>query len=468
MRQIGFLKERGISEVEEIGLSFQEWDMISKYTYTKSISFIHNKGFILNFSPQNRLCGVYAVLWAVRKFIEKNDGVRVIINKQKENSVLYVQHINTSPSFLEIPVVAFKDKEKEYRQYLLKCYMEEFKREEKIYRFNIIVFENGEYNLLAVFDHLNMDQYALSIASSSIKRLHDAIIEGKEPIYEPPSFKDYVKRQLEYLSSKRYKRDIDFWNNYLDKDSRYLNYGKSLKVIGEDKPFFETYSDYLKNDKMERLRELSKRFSVSVDTLFFSFFALLGSRYLNIEQFFIVRRYENRLHNEDKELFACCRAELPVLVNIDEEKSFAAFCEENFRESTVVQRHGAVPVLDLERIYKKYSGAKSDKISGLRFGIGQDGFTDVRDIIMRYGEANIADDSVKKNIQIDYTILGGIDIIISKNRDGCAVLTISGKKDFFEGLKSFEMLESEMMALAERLYEEGDMTIAELMGKIRI
>ena len=434
-------------------LSFQQSDMLSKYERYATARALMNVGFVMDFEPDGGSRGIYALMKAVETFVKNNDGSRIRIIGKEDSPGEFSQQFRGRGYIPDVKLFHFDRRDSRYKRFLMKCWTEAFDISECVLHFRIAVFENGEFSLIAVFDHINTDQYALSLAYDSIKRLYTAILNEEDFSGNTPSFADYVDRQLDYLLSKRHRKDVDFWRDYL----------KGLYGIPSavEKTLSDDFTIYRMNRvaKMALLEETAKLFSVSLDTFVFALYAVLCGKYLKQRDLFILRRYLNRINKEDMELFANCRAELPVHAVLSGEKSFKELCMEIQKDSIIVQRHGRIPVLELEKLMSECAGDERKMPVIPVFGVGQEGFNDITKAFTD-PEATDGRETVMSIPGIENKDL---DIQLDLNLNGTVSLTLRGRTGRLEKCSGFAAFADELFEICERLNRDGDLELEQLM-----
>ena len=433
-------------------LSFQQCDMMEKYERYKTARGLMNVGFVMDFPSKDGVRGVYALMRALHEFVGKNDGARIRISESEALPGIPTQQFRGTGYMPDIRILHFKERDNRYKGFLTKCWATPLDLGEGVFSFWIAVFENGEFSLVAVFDHVNTDQYALSLASDSIKKLYTQILNGEEPAYAPPSFVDFIDRQSDYLLSKRYKRDLDYWRRYLK--------GLCDLPPDEEKELSDDFSIYRINriSKAALLDETAKRFDVSTDTFVFALYAILCGKYLKRKELYIIRRYLNRIHKEDMSLFANCRAELPVHVRLSGEKTFKELCLEIQHDSIISQRHGGIPVLELEKVVLECAGGNRDIPFMPGFGVGSERFLDITKAFSRPESA----DRRETTLPLSGIEDKDLDFQLEQNPDGSISLSLRGRTGRLFGCAGFDAFADELFALCERLHRYGDMELKQL------
>ena len=435
-----------------MALSFQQCDMVEKYESYKTARGLMNVGFVMDFPSEDGARGIYALMRALGEFVGKNDGVRIRISQSDALPGILTQQFRGSGYMPDIRILHFDKRGSLYKGFLTKCWASPFDLGEGVCSFWIAVFENGEFSLVAVFDHVNTDQYALSLASDSIKKLYTEILNGEEPSYVTSSFADYVDRQSDYLLSKRYKRDQEFWRGYLR--------GLCDLPPDEEKELSDDFSIYRINQvfRAALLEETAKSFSVSTDTFVLALYAILCGKYLKRKELFIIRRYLNRIHKEDLALFANCRAELPIHVSLSGEKTFRKLCMEIQKDSIIVQSHGMIPVTELEKLVEECAGEKRGIPFMPGFGMGFESFHDITKAFSKPESV----DGRETTLPLSGIEDKDLDMQLEQNPNGSISLSLRGRTGRLAGCIGFAAFADELFALCERLQRDGDVELEKL------
>ena len=163
----------------------------------------------------NEVVDFTALNKALNLYIEKNDALRLRFCIKNGNPKQYLTEYEFK-NFKVIPVDTLED-EKECTQALIDTPFNIIDSE--LFRINIFKFPNGHGGFNANFHHLVSDAWTMSLFLSEVISYYSSLVHGKELVQTPfPSYIDYISQEKEYMDSKRFQKDKEFWNGLFDSE----------------------------------------------------------------------------------------------------------------------------------------------------------------------------------------------------------------------------------------------------------
>lgn len=276
----------------------------------------------------------------VNKIYEINDALRIRIVEENAN---VCQHI-VQYGWTEVEVLSFKD-ENELNNFGEKYAKIPLDLYGNLCEIKIIVLPN-KYGILAKLHHMVSDAWTLSLLGTQFNE----IINGEEP--QAYSYADYVKKEGEYLQSNRYEKDKAFFMEQFKKcdEVTYISEKQSSKSEGQRKTFV------IGKDETRKIRAYADSKGISAFMLFTTALSVYMNRVkMNSEKFYIGTTVLNRNGAKEKNTAGMFVNTTPMLIELDNEKSFVENLENVENTIFSVLRHQKFNYGDvLSEIRKEY------------------------------------------------------------------------------------------------------------------
>lgn len=300
----------------------------------------------------------------INELYRLNDALRIRI---VESSSEVVQTISEYfPK--EIDVLYFDDKS------TLDAYAEQYAKEPLDYHgelceFKIVVLP-GRYGILVKLHHIVGDAWTLSLIGNQL----NALLRGETP--DAYSYADFLESENAYLRSKRYEKDKAFFLEQFRKcdEATYLSEKPSNGYTASRKTFV------FERAKASAITDYSRDKHVSVFTLFTAALSVYMNRVkMNVEKFYIGTAVLNRGSNKEKNTMGMFINTVPMLMELDNQKSFAENLSEIEGSTLSALRH------------QKYN--YSDVLADVR---KEYGFSEkLYDVIISYQNATVIGDNIE-------------------------------------------------------------------------
>ena len=177
-----------------------------------------------------------------------------------------------------------------------------------------IVLLPGQYGILAKIHHIVGDAWTLALLGT---QFHD-ILDGKK--IEAYSYIDYVENEKAYLQSKRYETDKEFFVEQFKKcdEVTYLNEKQSDTFKAERKTYV------IDSGQAKQIMDYAKQHDTSPFILFTAALSAYMNRVkMNAEKFYIGTAVLNRNGVKEKNTAGMFINTVPMLMELDNEKTFA-------------------------------------------------------------------------------------------------------------------------------------------------
>lgn len=195
--------------------------------------------------------------------------------------------------------------------------------------FKIIVLPD-RCGLLVKLHHMIGDAWTLSLIGNQL----NALLNGETPATY--SYTDYLESEAAYLQSKRYGKDKAFFLEQFKKcdEVTYLSEKQNDNYNAERKTFI------IDQAQTKAILEYAQRKGVSAFTLFTAALAVYINRVkMNAEKFYIGTAVLNRGNAKEKNTMGMFINTVPMLMELDNQKSFAENLSEIESAALAVFRH---------------------------------------------------------------------------------------------------------------------------------
>lgn len=278
---------------------------------------------------------------AVNEIYKLNDALRIHIMESKNGAEQVVSEYVKR----DVEVLYFENKDE------LDSYSEVYAKEPIDLYGNLceikIVILSEKFGILVKLHHMVGDAWTLSLLGTQFNK----ILNGEK--VEGYSYVDYIKKEGDYLQSTRYEKDKEFFIEQFKKcdEVTYINEKQSRSNLGNRKTFI------IDNVGAKQIREYASEKGISPFVLFTTVLVIYMNRIkMNAEKFYIGTAVLNRRGPKEKNTMGMFVNTVPMLAEINNEKSFA----ENLKNIKAMvfsilrhQKHHYGDVLS--EIRKKYS-----------------------------------------------------------------------------------------------------------------
>ena len=90
-----------------------------------------------------------------------------------------------------------------------------------LYRFEILKKANS-WLIVAIMHHIVSDAWSMTIVDDAILYTCQALVNGEEPVLNIAPYTDFVAKEQEYFTSKKYQKDKAFWSEMYAEHPEYV------------------------------------------------------------------------------------------------------------------------------------------------------------------------------------------------------------------------------------------------------
>ncbi len=312
-------------------------------------SQLHNIGGCLNIHDD---IDVAVMQRTLNLIIEKNDALRIRINKTSSDVNQYVEKFSIEDiDFLDFS--GADNPNKEFSVWLDEVFKKPFTiYNSKLYYFAIYKLSDKEFGVLVKLHHIISDGWSLTLVQNQICDLYENLLNSRESDLQFNSYIDYIKAEDEYLSSERFNKNKNFWlNKFVDIPEDFL-YTSANSVEGQRLTF-----DI--DEKLSKsIKDFAKDTSCSLNTFFIAILFIFLKKTINKNDLILGTPVFNRTSKEQKGMIGMFTSTVPVRVSMEQDLTFKELIKLVNRELRLCFLHQRYPydllVKDLELTSKGY------------------------------------------------------------------------------------------------------------------
>ena len=245
---------------------------------------------------------------AVNEIYRLNDALRIQITKNDGKVMQTIREYTEQ----DIKELCFKNKAE------LDLYAENYARQPlnfygNLCEINIISFPD-QYGLLVKMHHIIGDAWTIALIGTQF----NALMNGES--IESYSYTDYIESEKTYINSNRYERDKQFFLEQFKKcdEVTYLNEKQNKTFNAQRKTFV------IDSKQTQQINEYAHANGVSAFMLFTAVLSTYINRIkMNAEKFYIGTAVLNRSGAKEKNTMGMFINTVPMLIELDNAKSFA-------------------------------------------------------------------------------------------------------------------------------------------------
>ncbi|QBG54733.1 non-ribosomal peptide synthetase [Bacillus amyloliquefaciens] len=213
--------------------------------------------------------------------------------------------------------------------------------DQDLFRFSVHTISEKEVWFYVNVHHVISDGISMTILGNTITDIYLELSGGaSENEAEIPSFIEHVLTEQEYVQSKRFKKDRDFWNGQFETVPELVSLKRSQADAGLDA---KRFSQEIPHDLYGRIQSFCGEHRVSVLSLFQS--ALIAYLYKVTGRDDVVTGtfMGNRTNAKEKQMLGMFVSTVPVRTSVDGGQSFLEFVKGRMKDLMKILRHQKYP-----------------------------------------------------------------------------------------------------------------------------
>lgn len=317
---------------------------------------------------------------AINYVIKNNDAMRINILNENEDIVQFVSEYKYKN--FEVVDLSLFSKEK-IEEYINDCILLPlFSDKKELYEFKIFNYGNGRGAIFMKVHHIISDAWSCGKIGTQLinyieKTLNNETLEDELK----PSYIDFINSEIEYENSEKYKKDEDFWNEYLDgiKEPVSLKENKNLSdTLNTDSKRYTIKLDKLINEK---INNYCKENRISPYVLFLAALSVYLYRIKDENDLVLGTPVLNRSNFKEKQMLGMFVSTMPIRIKVQENMSFLELAKKIGSNTLELFRHQKYPYSktlehihnttdiksNLYNIILSYQNAKTDVVDSTKY-----------------------------------------------------------------------------------------------------
>ena len=273
---------------------------------------------------------------AINNSVKENDSFRI---KIEFKNGMPVQTISDYEKF-DIEVLHVKDEKnlKNIEQEM--CNYKFNILNSLLFKFKIVIFENGYGAVILVVNHIIADSWSLGLVVKNVlNEYHNLLDENKNNEKQTYSYIDYIESEENYKKSKRFDLDRQYWADVFKTIPEQTNIPGSKKNSGKIKYDAKRYSIELNFEVSKEIREFCIENKVSTFNFLMAIYAIYIGRVSNLNELVIGTPILNRTSVVQKQTMGLFVNTVPVKIELNDEKKFIEFLRQTSTNMLGILKH---------------------------------------------------------------------------------------------------------------------------------
>ena len=272
---------------------------------------IHNIGGCLK---MNESIDVDRLKETLNIIVKQNEGLRLRFTEKDGKAVQYVHDFEKE----NIEFMDFSNYEMpgvEQQKWAESVFKRNFKLEDnKLYYFAIYKISEKEYGVLLSIHHIISDGWSISLIQKQICEIYSKLTKNEIMcLDESYSYVDFIKDENEYLSSDRFIKNKNFWNEKFSSVDEEFLYKTSNSLEGKRKPF------NIDSDLSRKINKFVENKKCSLNTFFIAILLIYINKTTYKKDLVIGTPVFNRVGKKQKGIVGMFASTVPFRFTLDTE-----------------------------------------------------------------------------------------------------------------------------------------------------
>lgn len=315
------------------------------YELTNAQKSIWNTELFYNGSNINNICGTVNIFEplnidilkkAVNLIIAENDNFHT--NFHIKDGCIYQsfkKHINYNIDVLEISSKRDLHKlEKKVKSHIFDILHSD------LFDFKIFKYPDSTGGVVVNVHHLISDSWTLGLIAKNIIKKYYSISHNIPMESNEASYIDYINYEQKYLSSNKFQKDKEFWQNYLDNRPDSITIPTFKKTIKQDFSYKAKRKIlHLPSSLIKKMNDFCHTYNVSLFNLFMAVYSIYIGRVNHSNDFILGTPILNRTSVSQKDTMGMFINTVPVRIKIEDNLDFSTFISQIATNFTSIYRH---------------------------------------------------------------------------------------------------------------------------------
>ena len=276
---------------------------------------------------------------AINLVIKNNDSFRLKFIKQNN---VYKQFIYEY-SFADIDIIDLKSKD-EIPSLEKSLAKRMFNLEDKIYEFKIFKLPNNHGGFILTIHHIAADGWSLGLICRKIMETYEALMTNTEvPFNENYSYTKYIESEKEYLNSKKFLQDKEYWIEKFSDIPTPISLPNTTKSSDEFSCIANRELFSISKNLLSKISVLCKENRISLFNFFMAVISIYLHKINNINDFCLGTPILNRSNFNEKNMVGMFISVVPLRITINEDTKFIDFVKEISSNTLNILRHQRYP-----------------------------------------------------------------------------------------------------------------------------
>ncbi|MBU3102833.1 amino acid adenylation domain-containing protein [Clostridium gasigenes] len=245
--------------------------------------------------------------------IENNEGLRLRITEKDGQAVQYVHEFENE----HIDFINFNNYEnphEEYEKWSQNLYKKKFELEDNQLFYFVIYKIYEEYGVLINIHHIISDGWSISLIEKQACEIYSKLMSNEKIYkYEYYSYLDFIKVEEEYLSSERFIKNKNFWENKFDNIPKEFLYKTFNSIEGRRLCF------NIDSELSCRINKFTSDKKCSLNTFFIGILLIYINKITHKRDLVIGTSVFNRTSKQQKGMMGMFTSTVPIRFKLDTE-----------------------------------------------------------------------------------------------------------------------------------------------------
>ncbi len=253
------------------------------------------------------------------ELVKRHDNLRKQYYLDENNNISadILSEIEYTPEIIEIEL-------DELDNFLNSCEEKFDLSKAPLYRVKLIKLNNSKYIFYINIHHIIFDGFSMSVLLSDLLGYYNSKVPEKISF----KYEDYIKSNIIFKNSDKYKRQKKYWENVFQKPITAINFPYDFEKGSDESNEGRTIIKDINTDVINKIKAISKNNKVSVYTLLLSAFHITLSKYTDKYDILTNIFSSGRYPEETKKLIGMFVNTIPVRTNPQKNQHYLNYIHE--------------------------------------------------------------------------------------------------------------------------------------------
>ncbi|GKX65195.1 amino acid adenylation domain-containing protein [Inconstantimicrobium mannanitabidum] len=271
---------------------------------------LHNIGGCLSI---HEAIDVEVMEQTINLIIKNNEGLRIRVSEKEDEPFQYIKDFqNENIDFLDFS--NYENPQREHKIWSNELFKKCFNLEDgRLYYFAIYKISEKEYGILLNIHHIISDGWSITLIQRQICDIYKKLMNNEDVNMANYSYLDFIKDEEEYLKSKRFVENKDFWKHRLSDLPEEFLYKTSNSLEGKRQCL------NINEDLSNKIKKFTGDKKCSLNTFFISILLIYINKVTHKNDLVIGTPVFNRTNKEQKNMIGMFTSTVPVRFKLNTE-----------------------------------------------------------------------------------------------------------------------------------------------------